>query len=524
MNDDELGRRLQNELHRRIDAPDEAPEPLYQHLENLRSMQEMRWAGARGGPHLARDLFGLAAVVAIAALVVAGLWMRQSNPPNAGFQTLKYGIEAFGRIDSQTAWAESGPDLYITRDGGETWSHGTVPGGMSPGQMFSGMSTVQATPVEAPTFPPNAPEETVAPASGESSSYASFLNHFYPDFIDADHGWLVSWIESGPDSDPSFTITVWRTNDGGQTWQSVQVPGKYRGYGLIQFVDASHGWVTILRNSFAATETSGASSDAQPSSGMPSDMTTILTTADGGATWTTISTLSSRAVLHFVSVTEAWGYGYTYTTADTGLDEIIHTTDGGRTWTTALLSVPTGCYLFDWSNPPEVVSGSVTVQMGCQQWSATTSGGSTVTGTSEILTFGSADGGRTWRLVSTGPTNPVAAAGSIISGSPLLSLPQGQPVALTVTDAASSAAAGFQVTFDGGATWATYSTAGLPSAAALAEWTSPDDAWVMTGTWAFGAYYGLGGQLYATHDAGKTWKALLGTPTWPASPAPSTSS
>ena len=55
-------------------------------------------------------------------------------------------------------------------------------------------------------------------------------------------------------------------------------------------------------------------------------------------------------------------------------------------------------------------------------------------------------------------------------------------------------------------------------AVTLAEWTSPEDAWVVVGSDS-GAF--IGGQMYATQDAGKTWRPLLGAPAWPASPQPS---
>ena len=84
MNDDEMGRRLHDELHRRIEAPETAPEAVYEHLRNLRSMPEFRSAGSRAPAGLVRGLFGLAAAVAVVALVAAGLLSWLSSQPNLG--------------------------------------------------------------------------------------------------------------------------------------------------------------------------------------------------------------------------------------------------------------------------------------------------------------------------------------------------------------------------------------------------------------------------------------------------------
>jgi hypothetical protein len=121
----------------------------------------------------------------------------------------------------------------------------------------------------------------------------------------------------------------------------------------------------------------------------------------------------------------------------------------------------------------------------------------------EILTFVSADDGRTWSMQSQARAN--SRNGIVVNGgqADLLDLPAGQPFAMT-TGADPATSTGFTATFDGGATWTDYSTIGLPpTGVMLAEWTSPEDAWVMT-----------------THDRGKTWTPLLGAPAWPVAPKP----
>jgi hypothetical protein len=529
MNEDELGRLLADELHRRIDPPAVAPEPVQEHFRSLLSMRPVRLAGGRRPGHLVRDLFGLAAVVTIVAVVGAGLIMRPAQPPTSGFHAPKDGIEAFGRIDASTAWAESGSDLYITRDAGQTWSEGTVPGGKSLGQILtSGTGSAEAIPTAtAVAFPqdsatPNNPDQSPL---ADQNPYSSLPNHFYPDFIDADHGWLLSWTVSGGVSSPaSFIVTVWRTSDGGQSWQSVQLPGTYKGYGLVQFVDASHGWVTLFRLDYVyaaeSSQTSGGDGNgAEPSPtpqstlSVPSDTTTVLATVDGGTSWSLASTMAAMAIPHFISPTEAWGYGYSPADSAAGVNSVVHSTDGGRTWSTSLLPVPTDQRLVGWPSTPTGSNGSARIQFESESQNSPAADGSS--GSLTILTIVSSDSGSTWKVDATRPV-PVSGGVTVNSMATVLQPPADQPI---VQADASSALAdqppGFRATFDGGATWTAYSSRGLPlSDVTLAEWTSPDDAWVMVSP-SQGSPI-LGGQLYATHDRGQTWQALLGAPTWPA--------
>jgi photosystem II stability/assembly factor-like uncharacterized protein len=512
MNDEELGRVLGDHLHRRVNPPDVAPEAVHEHLRDLRLMQPVRLSGARP-TRVLRDLSGLAAAVAICALIAVGLFVRPSSKPNPGVSAPKNGIEAFCRIDSKTAWAESGPDLYITRDGGETWSKGVVPGGLSPAQLFGVVSSSEAAATDIPT--PVADPSAEPAATDTPAPILRLPGHYYPDFVDADHGWLLSWAPSQASSNGiDYTMTAWRTTDGGQHWASTALAGTYRGTGLVQFVDASHGWITLLRTDYQAAAVSeqaggtGGSAPATPTPtfSIPSDATTVLATTDGGATWAKVSTLAAMALPHFVSQTEAWGYAETSLTPQTYA--VIHSTDAGRTWQMSGLPLPSGGDVFGWPNPPLEANGSVTARVAYM-----------MPGGLDFLTFVSQDGGVTWSLQSRNSDHN--STDTIVNSvASLLDLPAGQP-AVMMTGDNPSAPAGLKATFDGGETWTTYSTSGLPSSGVtLAEWTSPDDVWIMTAPY-IGAQFELRGQLYATHDHGKTWTPLLGAPAWPASPEPS---
>jgi len=500
MNDDELGLRLSDELRRRIDPPVGAPEAVHEHLRRLRSMREVRPAGKSRPGRLLRDLSGLAAAVGAIALV-AGVLIWRSSPPatSVPVPAPKDGIEAFGRIDSRTAWAESGSTLYMTRDGGLTWSQGTVPGGKSPLEANDGFSA-GSTGTGAWAAP-----------SADASSRSQYPDHYYPVFIDADHGWLLSWTTSGTGQAAPGTMTVWRTLDGGASWVSNKVAGSYEGVAALQFADESHGWITILKTGPAGSDGS------QP---LPADATTILATTDGGSTWSIVSTIAAIAMPHFVSSTEAWGYAVSSSTSAS----IVHSTDGGRTWSISPLPIRDDRRLIDWPAPPAVSNGSVSARLPSVIVNSQVDDGSG--GSLVILTVRGVDGGRSWGIDE---TRLVDVAGRVNGGwlglsgiktEIVLQMPAGQPILLVdASGARAGEPPGFQATFDGGATWTALSTRGLPGTAVrLAEWTSPDDAWVVTGS---DAGTLIGGQLYATQDAGKAWKPLLGAAAWPASPGAS---
>ena len=489
MNDDELGLRLSDELRRRIDPPVVAPEAVHEHLRRLRSMGEVRPAGKGRPARLRRDLFGLAAAFGMVAIVAAGLLMWRSSPPNTAgpisVPAPKDGIEAFGRIDSRTAWAESGSTLYMTRDGGLTWSQGTVPGGRSPLQASAGLSG-GSTDTSASAAP-----------SADGSSDLHYPDHYYPVFTDAEHGWLVSWTTSVTGATPQYAMTVWRTVDGGASWVPNKVVGSYGGAGLLQFVDGSHGWITILRTDLTGSD---------GSKGFRADATTIVATTDGGTTWSVVSTMAAFAMPRFVSSTEAWGYSTVDPAA--GSLSIVHSTDGGRTWSASPLPVPDDRRLIVWpTSPPAISDGSVIARLPSVNKNSPADDGSS--GSLAILTIRSSDDGRTWGLDA---TRSVAVSGSVNLNkfAMILQLPESQPIVLVDASAArpGQPPAGFQATFDGGATWTAYTTPGLPgTAVTLAEWTSADDAWVLTGP---DNGTPLGGQLYGTQDGGKTWRLLLG--------------
>jgi len=519
MNDEELEQRLRDELQQRISPPYYAPDSLRQRVISLQMMQAVRSGSSFGMPRIFRKPSGLAATAVIAVLIGSLLLFRQSTSHPAISVNLPGGFDMYGRIGANAAWVERGSDLYVTRDDGASWTKGTVPGGRSRG-MFSQQTTAT---------------EPLPSSAAASGAFDPGFDHLYPVFLDADHAWLLSWsVSSAPSAQTAaWTLTVWRTSDGGLSWQSSQLPGTYKGFGTIQFTDLQHGWVSVYR---MASYFSG---DLQVPTGLalpaatptpaptspPDDQTTMLSTSDGGATWQSVSSLNALALVQFSGTGEAWGYGQSDPST---LDLVFHSTDGGLTWTRSKLPVASDDMVVAVGEAPKTDGGTVTLRMLASHLTtinpAVSDGSVSMTSTYVILTFVSVDGGKAWSLEATRAV-PGARPTPMTSPSLLVPLPAGQPIgAMEMSWAgggdggpvASGTPTSFEATFDGGVSWRSYSTVGLPGSVGLAEWASPDDVWVTVSRPSGGAY------LYSTRDAGEHWTALAGAPAWPASPEPTT--
>ncbi len=126
---------------------------------------------------------------------------------------------------------------------------------------------------------------------------------FCVEFLDAERGWTGG---GGPYGESA--AVVWRTTDGGSSWQSASLPswGRVRD---LEFVDANTGW--------AVTEDWGEDGDYAQGA--------VLGTRDGGATWELQAT--APKMLLAVSMDPA-GYGWALGAGGVALQ----TRDGGLTW------------------------------------------------------------------------------------------------------------------------------------------------------------------------------------------------
>ena len=93
--------------------------------------------------------------------------------------------------------------------------------------------------------------------------------------LDANRAWLASSLGAGSGLD--FSVTIYRTADGGHTWQQAGQVAPDEGWpGSMDFVDSNNGWLYVNQGNAAGSQ--GA---------------TIYGTVDGGATWTKLSETDS---------------------------------------------------------------------------------------------------------------------------------------------------------------------------------------------------------------------------------------
>jgi photosystem II stability/assembly factor-like uncharacterized protein len=152
----------------------------------------------------------------------------------------------------------------------------------------------------------------------------------------------VAWVASGTRADPNSgntrpgdgTTKLFRTGDGGQTWQQSTLPFYL---GQMTFVNAQDGWILVGQGVAAGSE------------GVD-----IYRTTNGGQTWKLVSSASPtanpgdpnlvpfsghKAGMGFVNATTGW------VTGDEPAPDFFYvyqTTDGGQTWHHQDLPLPSG--------------------------------------------------------------------------------------------------------------------------------------------------------------------------------------
>ena len=153
-------------------------------------------------------------------------------------------------------------------------------------------------------------------------------------FRDADHAWLIFIDENGFDAKKG--LSVWRTSDGGRTWESVPLPVtpasfQYFKDAKIDFLDIQTGWIFADVARIEGREYVG-----------------LFTTYDGGQSWTTMvasntgnmpsATRKNGAV--FRDNLEGWITGENSVSDPSAV--LWHTFDGGNSWYQQLFPEPWG--------------------------------------------------------------------------------------------------------------------------------------------------------------------------------------
>lgn len=329
------------------------------------------------------------------------------------------GIETLFMLDADNGWATSETNVLRTTDGGVSWLNATPPGVSSvgwPGGYF---------------------------------------------FLDTTTGWVLL-----SDTDAT-TGTLYKTMDGGATWETTPVPFPNGG---LQFLDEANGWaITSL------------------GAGAGSMAVAIYRTNDSGSAWTRVF-VNDPTVTGFNDSLPLGGMktGFQFIDANRGwvggmepVDDFIYlysTSDGGATWSLQDLDLPLG------------YSGSQTVTISPRFFGAT-EGVLPVGlfGDSEAIAFYlSHDGGVTWN-----PTTPVASSGQV-------------SIASLTEFIAWDGGLTLYASHDSGTTWESVTpNIDIHETFMTFQFANATTGWALTGD--VSSHY----SLYKTIDGGLTWIILI---------------
>lgn len=345
-------------------------------------------------------------------------------------------LEAVVALDAHAAvvGGDSGT-LLTTTDGGTTWSF-HVPG--IAGVHVASLSSAGSGGLWAVVWSQNTDLRALAHSSDGGLTWTT-RNLGGPismvDFVDASHGWVL-----GVDNALRKGGT-WSTGNGGRTWKFHAVANM--GLSSIDFVDASHGWA--------------AGSTSIPGDPMAGSTGAIFVTSNGGVSWHKQSLSANGDTMNtvsFVNTDDGWAVGDGSDMGGAGT--LVATTDGGAHWTAQSAGS-------DWD-----LSG-ITCVDAQHGWLPE---GSSI--------YATTDGGATWTAADSGLSSVSAVS-----------------FADDLDGYAVGAAGGLATTTDGGVTWQARSTttpaAGFPLLGGIVFADASHG-------WTFG-----GDQLLSTADGGVTW-------------------
>ncbi|MBI5824858.1 MAG: hypothetical protein HZB18_12580 [Chloroflexi bacterium] len=195
----------------------------------------------------------------------------------------------------------------------------------------------------------------------------------FTDFLDESHAWVQT---VDPNNYPNGG-TLYRTSDGGLTWESFATPFSA---GDIEFVDANNGWIM-----------------ADLGVGAGSMAVSVFQTKDGGATWARTYTNDPnlagagdslplggiKVMLVPLDMKTAWVGGVVYSSGSTYL---FRTDDGGGGWSQTTMVLPA-----------EAQSSELTIEQ--VKFVSPTQGFLAIRRTSatlETILYATNDGGETW--------------------------------------------------------------------------------------------------------------------------------
>ncbi len=355
------------------------------------------------------------AVLVVCAVVLSTITSCAPRGDNLVEGVTIPGVSVLRMLDEKDGWALRGARVLRTSDGGRVWKDVGPTGNLYP--------------------------------EGASAT-----------FLDGSHAWLV--IASPEPSTAESELRVFRTSDGGATWEETTV-AEQAVAGQLTFLDPEHGWL-LLRQGMA----------------MMHEQVTLLSTSDGGKSWMKVAVASiegepgrlpfsgDKSGLAFSDENTGFVTGYWPVPGD---PYFFATPDGGRTWHKAELPLPSGYEEADYFTYAPVFDRS-----GAGIMAATVSGDGR-----SLVFYSTSDGGKTWT-----------------SGTPL---PLGEtreewdaPAPGLIVAATGRE---LHVSTDAGKTWTDVAPGIELGEGSVLTFVSEKTGWAL-----------VQGKLMVTRDGGKTWK------------------
>ena len=361
-----------------------------------------------------------------------------TTTPAQAHHILGNGVSLYGKglymVTEQKGWyapntKPGGGPLFRTTDGGQTWQSVTLPQELSQ-QRFNvtvlDENTVLIQPLnaQAGTALLNFYWTDNGGATWQQRNWPTTpaidqdgTGDFRSTFLDNLHGWVFIhqiMFNGGGLPMQAPTQTLFKTDDGGQTWQQVvTLPFKYPVL-TITFNNAQTGWITT-------TIDDPNHSSLQDRAAFP---TTLYVTHDGGKNWSQqVLPAPTAHIVRFSGIRditfqdEKQGYfigSYTVTDLNIPQNDYLYTThDGGNSWQINGPAFPTfGMYITDTNH---IYDGKYLYELKNGQWTKT----SNVLVDADRIQFlssqqgialvnyrdfsNSTDGGKSWHKISTLP-------------------------------------------------------------------------------------------------------------------------